>query len=186
MSINRLVEVDGMPSMAAVYSRRRRDAAFRAQLDRIIHDVRREKRRRLDSALRLSALRHDPEFVKRMRAALKHVGPATRRAERHHLPIGEAMGAALLRNDLYAAASAAVAPHLERHTRMDIISDLVLAVLEGEINVTDLEKAAKEFTKRHWKMFGTIGTVSLDAPVSRGSKTTIGDCLCGETSSYWR
>src|SRR5579885_1154507 len=179
-----LATKEGIPSESAVYQRRSRDPAFRARLDAIIHDLRRERQRRIESRLRLIALRRNPAFNRRMLAAIATRAAMRRKARQDRLaearrdrvrPLGERLNAELLRNELYAAAAAVVPSTLNAETRGDIIGDLVLAVLEGEVSLLDLPKAAKEVTRRHWRLFGTYGALSLDAPIAPRSKVTIGD-----------
>ncbi|MBX3543609.1 hypothetical protein [Chelatococcus sp.] len=81
------------------------------------------------------------------------------------IPIGEALNAALGQNTLYAVALAAVPRTLPHHVREDVISDLVLAVLEGEIAEADLARVAKSFISKHYRDSGFHTTRSLDAPI---------------------
>lgn len=200
-SINALCARDDMPSMAAVYKRRRTDEGFRASLDAVLHDVRRERDRRIASALRLSELQKAPAFRERMLAALatwraaqpKKPKPPTRKWRTPQIALVEApkpapgtiFAADLLRNELYSAAAAAVPRYLDQARRDDVIADLVLAVLEGEIEIAALPSVAKSFVARHDKLFGTFTTVSLDAPLRPGSNLTIGGTLTGAMSDRW-
>lgn len=197
-NIGKLCERPDMPSMAAVYSRRRKDAGFRASLDAVLHDVRRERRHRIASALRLAQFQKAPAFVEKMRAALAEwrachpeyhgrmlAGAAEWRARQPKKPRaprrkwrtpqitlvtapmpepGMIFAADLLRNELFAAASAAVPRHLDRVARDDIAAELVLAVLEGEIAVGHLAAKAPDFVRRYSRMYGQRDQVSLHDP----------------------
>jgi hypothetical protein len=184
VSINRITGLPGLPSAGAIYTKRKKDNVFRAAMDTILHSYRRDAERRVSSAIRMSALRRDGEFVRRMLAA-KSAYPRRPSKLRKVVAVGETLTAAVLRDELYAAASAVVSERLERHVRQDIIVDLVLAVLEGTVQLADLPRSAKEFTNRYWKMFGRYGAVSLDAPIYRGSTLTIGGTLSGDAQHYW-
>lgn len=182
-SVNKLTAVPGMPSLAAVYKRRAKDEAFRRKLDAVLHDVRREREVRIARALRLVAQRRDLDFIGRMEDALALYRQRLRAPKpQSRPPMGEVHQGTLLRNDLYAAAAAVVPAHLSPAHRADIISDLVLGVLEGQIEIANLRAAVKEVSKRHWKMFGTFNTVSIDAPAFAGSRETIGDRLASEAA----
>lgn len=92
--------------------------------------------------------------------------------------IGEALQQALGKNTLYAAALAAVPANFPRHTREDIVSSLVLAVLEGEISETEIASHAKAHISAHYRMFtkyGPGGSImrSLDQPVYHDNPTPL-------------
>jgi hypothetical protein len=194
MSVARIAALDGMPSEAAVYKRRAADPRFRAQLDAVLSDVRRVRDQRIARGLRFAEQRQDPAFVARMLVAIAawHMGRPTTGKPRRGKPrktadrsvLGERFTAALLKNDLYAVVEAAVPASLSPQARADVISDLVLAVLEGELEIGAIASAVKEYTKRHWRMFGTFGTVSLDAKLGPDSRETIGDRLHADTPHF--
>lgn len=80
--------------------------------------------------------------------------------------VPEALGTQLKRslnsNDLYAAVNAAVSVGLPRHIRDDVISSMVLAVLEGEIAIDDAKGKAREFTARYHRAADTYRLKSYD------------------------
>ena len=51
----------------------------------------------------------------------------------------------------------------EPRVRQDIIQDLVVACLAGELQIDDLAKAIRKVTTRHHAAAGTYKTVSFDA-----------------------
>lgn len=79
--------------------------------------------------------------------------------------IGEALELQLGKNTLYAAAAAAVTRRLPRDVRQDIVSAIVLAVLEGEIEESEIPRQAPRFINLHYRAFSKFGFVSLDMPV---------------------
>lgn len=167
--VHSLCQRPGMPSEAAVYKRRSQDRAFAAE---IASTLRARLKIRLEAAL-------DSRFPGRKRFRDKAIILPRAR------PLGEAFQARLSENALYSAVRSAIPDHLNPVARDDIAADMMLAVLEGQLDLADLKSRAKEFTRQHWKMFGTIGVISLDAPAGHGSKATIGDRLSGEASSFW-
>lgn len=81
------------------------------------------------------------------------------------LPPGEILKTALLQNDLYAEASRQVPAGLPSFIRDDIISDIVIAVLDGEISAADIALKAKGIIKAYWRQFSDQRLVSLDDTV---------------------
>lgn len=79
------------------------------------------------------------------------------------IPSGKTLKTALLQNDLYAEASRQVPAGLPGFIRDDIISDIVIAVLDGEISAADIALKAKGIMKAYWRQFGDQRFVSLDA-----------------------
>lgn len=93
--------------------------------------------------------------------------------------IGEALNEALGKNHLYHNAQNAVSSRLPPHVRDDVISEIILAVLEGDLAEADISKHAGKFLAAHYKMHPTkFGPISLDAPAYRdGGRDTIGDTI---------
>lgn len=204
-SITRIVTLDGMPSMAAVYKWRRQNSAFASRLADVIHDMRRVRERRIASGLRMAALWHDPAFVEKTLAAIadwrakqprripikigdrplklrvKRVKLRVKRAKsrkirariapRFRLAPEAALNAALLKDTLYAAASAAVPKRFDPDVRNDIIAEMVLAVLEKEIEISDLAAKAPEFTTRYMRMYGRKHEVSMNSASTDGTRS---------------
>ena len=173
--VQSLCQRAGMPSEAAVYKRRARDQMFAAEL---ATTLRARLKIRLEAAL-------NSRFPGRKRLRDKQQDLGWTIADHRARPLGEAFRARLSENALYSAVRSAIPEHLNPIARDDIAADMMLAVLEGQLDLGDLKSRAKEFTRQHWKMFGTIGVISLDAPAGHGSKVTIGDRLSGEASSFW-
>jgi hypothetical protein len=77
-------------------------------------------------------------------------------------PHGEEIRVKVLgQNEIFAAANKAVPRGLPAWKRDDIISDIVLAVLEGQIAVDDIRAKSKDFIKEHNRMFSHL-TVEYD------------------------
>lgn len=89
--------------------------------------------------------------------------------------VGTLLPQQLMTDALYAAAFKAVPKTLPSYVRDDIISDIVVAVLEQRIAEDDIAKRAQEFVKGYWRQFGHIGKVSLDQLAFADGKTTVGD-----------
>jgi hypothetical protein len=92
---------------------------------------------------------------------------------------GEAFITALHSNDLYAVVSSCVSRSLPRHIRDDVISSMVLDVLEGKLYRKDLgPKAARRYVTAYNREFETYATRSLDADLGDGF--TLLDTLIAE------
>lgn len=76
----------------------------------------------------------------------------------------------LSKNDLYSLADGAVAKTYPQHARDDMISEMVLAVLEGNIKLDELRANSKRFASRYWSSRPEYHLRSLDEPAfeSRG------------------
>lgn len=61
--------------------------------------------------------------------------------------------------------NSAVSKRLPNDARADVCQDLLLAILEGDLNVCDLIPAVQPAIRRRQDMFSVFRTVSLDAPV---------------------
>lgn len=84
-------------------------------------------------------------------------------------------------HELVLAVDDAVPKHLPEVWRQEVCQDLVLAVLDGEIRIADLQASAGEFVKRVWKQFPIkYGHLSLDQPAPwrmSDDPRTLGDLL---------
>lgn len=81
-------------------------------------------------------------------------------------PLGEGLRRSLSFNGAWAAADRAVSKALPRHVRDDVISDMVVAHLAGELELDAITTAAgAQFVRAHYRQFGSLKTVSLDAPI---------------------
>jgi hypothetical protein len=93
---------------------------------------------------------------------------------------------ALLSNDLYQRVNATIPKGLEPETREDVISDVILAVLSGEIGDHEIATRCAEFVKRHNRNFSPYETTSLDAPIFDGPKSSnMLDHLTTDPVAYW-
>lgn len=68
----------------------------------------------------------------------------------------------LNQNEVFAAARNAVPRGLPSWKREDIISDIVLAVLEGRLSIDRIATSAKDFIKDHNRMFDHLSTVQFN------------------------
>lgn len=97
---------------------------------------------------------------------------------------GEALQAALNRNDLYAAVRACVPSYYPRHTRDDIISMIVLAVLEGEFPAANIAVHAKRFIAAYYRESDFHRTVSIDATIPGTDGLRLIDVIAAEPTSW--
>lgn len=117
-------------------------------------------------------------------ANLEHVRAYSRRKSAEarankprHAPMGERLHKSLSQNTVWLAANAVVPCGLPRDVREDVLSMIVLAVLEGEIKLEQVPDLAREFTNRHYRQFSKFDTVSLDEPIFYGDRKTLLDTL---------
>ena len=55
--------------------------------------------------------------------------------------------------------------HVPEQMRADLCQDMIVAILSGEMDKTELEGSVKEYTKKIYQMFPTrYGPLSLDHP----------------------
>jgi len=126
-SIDVACDAPGRPSPAQWHHRQRNDAGFRARVE-----VERKRQRRA------AEIRRDAREAqgRRLREA--------ERAERA-IPIGERFRKALTQNEIYAAINQAVPLGLPSHVRDDVVGEMVLAVLEGELDIGEVAAKAREY-----------------------------------------
>lgn len=132
------------------------DAAYRAS-----ENERNKARYRAAAALRPKRVKVEkPAKVKVVRAAKPKptVLPA----------VGTVLPRVLMGNALYAEAFKAVPRALPVYARDDIISEIVLAVLEGRLAEADIAKQAKSHVTSYWREYSHYTTVSLDKPNQYG------------------
>lgn len=98
--------------------------------------------------------------------------------------VGEALETALGKNTLYAAAVAAVPRTLPRDVRMDVVSAIVLAVLEGEFAEADIASEAKRFVTAHYRMFDQFKHRSLDAVIPGTENLRLGDTIASDAFHF--
>jgi len=98
-------------------------------------------------------------------------------------PSGESLKTALLQNELYAEASRHVPARLPDFIRDDIVSDIVIAVLDGEFAVTDIALKATAVMAAYWRQFGDQRLVSLDAELTGTDFRRI-DTISNEDALY--
>lgn len=67
---------------------------------------------------------------------------------------------------VYRQIMAAIPRVWPRHVRDDIAGEMCLAVLEGKILVTDIDKEVRKFMTVYNRVYETYRTTSLDAPVA--------------------
>ncbi|WP_439365491.1 hypothetical protein ACNJYD_04385 [Bradyrhizobium sp. DASA03005] len=77
-------------------------------------------------------------------------------------------------HDVFTAADHAVPRNLDFETRKEVMSEMMLAILEGTLTIEDAPRRWREFLRIANRMFPTkYGPVSLDAPTFHDSKTPL-------------
>lgn len=96
------------------------------------------------------------------------------------IPFGELLGAALSSNALWAKANGAVSRSLPDHARDDIVSEIVLAVLEGKMEMEHINEQASRFVRSYWAARDLHKTVSIDSTINGTDGLTYLDVLSDE------
>lgn len=99
--------------------------------------------------------------------------------------LADTLGMHLSQNAIYAAASAAVHRGMPPDVRDDILSMIVLAVLEGEFPVEEIAAQAKKFISAHYRQFSKFSTVSIDAVVPGTDNLRLIDTLAADDDQLW-
>lgn len=86
-------------------------------------------------------------------------------AERKQHVSASPLKRSIRQNQFYAVALAAMPKGLDPDIKDDVISDLVLAMLEGDITIEEVAMQAKEFIAQHFRRFSSRQYASLDQPV---------------------
>lgn len=76
--------------------------------------------------------------------------------------VGELLQGQLFQNAIYAAADRALSKAIDPDVRSDIITDITIAVLEGEIAFDDISDQADFYRKEQARVFGSRNIASLD------------------------
>ncbi|SFO74646.1 hypothetical protein SAMN05216330_104473 [Bradyrhizobium sp. Ghvi] len=77
-------------------------------------------------------------------------------------------------NEIFTAVNRAVPRHLDFETRKEVMSEMMLAILEGTLAIEDAPQRWREFSRAAYRMFPTkYGPVSLDAPAFHDSDTPL-------------
>lgn len=111
--------------------------------------------------------------AERLRQAERRRVTALARSESHRFK--EQFTAALRSDEIYAAVNAAVPKGMMPDMRDDIISDLVVGLLDGDFAVADLPQQVAQARTAYNRMFGGYAP-SLDAPIGEGG-FTLGNSL---------
>ena len=165
-AIAKLSGKDNMPTLSQWNYRRRKDKRFAQAADEATQqgkEVRAEARAQ-------KRAKHQAEIAKE-------------RALRNR-PIGEVFSQQLAQNDMYAAVNAAVPVGLPPHIRDDIIGSMVLAILEGELEIQDVGKRTREYKSQYDKTFEVYRTVSLDQTVPGTDDLKLIDRVSNEDSLW--
>ena len=161
-SIELACDGTGRPTPAQWFHRQRHDAGFRARVA-----VERKRHRR------------DAELRRDLRDAERRRQREAERAERA-IPVGERFRAALSQNEIYAAVNAAVPLGLPSHVRDDVLGEMVLAVLEGELDLDAVPAKAREYLRRYDRASERWKLVSLDTPIAGTDDLRLVDMMSTE------
>ena len=144
----------GLPSHSAIWKTSLRDANFAADYraaGMVVSDRRRRQRRANADQYRIEMAR-----VRRLGAGAK-------------ARVGELFEQMLQANDLYARVSRCVTKNLDDADRRDVISDIIEAVLNHEIDESEIEEAAADFVADHRHEFSAAKHISISDTFDGGS-----------------
>jgi len=88
------------------------------------------------------------------------------------------------RHKLYLLVLKQVPTSLPADVRDDVVSAILLAVLEGDITQRQISSSVKTYITKHYRMFNPYKNVSLDAPVPGASNLCYVDLLSNEDEHY--
>ncbi len=184
---------DGWPTKKQWEGKMARDAAFRARIH--AEHARRQREVDWEVALRrflgeaasklgihVSTFRHrckvDAAYARRAKEALRRAGPGER--------AGLGVKRAMLQNEIVAAVSAALPRSLPPHVRDDVMSDMVLAVLDGSLAMSAIAGSARAFLNKHRQECGAYREISLDSPIRPGDprSATWGEMLPSDADHF--
>lgn len=139
-----------------------------------------EKVREYERRIRAKVKAKDPEAYRQKQRAARQ----RRILCRLGLPFAPTyqLAAALRQNEIYAAAAAIVPTHYAPHRRNDLISELVLAVLDGHVQLGDLATKGKAIMRKWLSANSSFDTVSLDTPLYDDGRETLIDRI---TDTGW-
>lgn len=161
-SIEVACDAPGRPSPAQWFHRQRNDAGFRSRVE--------VERKRLRKA---AEIRRDARQTERQR---QREAERTERA----IPLGERFRTALTQNEIYAAINRAVPLRLPAHVRDDVLGEMVLAVLEGALDLDAVQAKAREYLRRYDRASERWKLISLDAPIAGTDDLRLIDTLSTE------
>jgi hypothetical protein len=153
--------------------------------DKTRNDAEQIERRRASKKKWRDANRRSPQFLAAKSAAARRYREKNRERlreydRRYWLTVRKARRAAaakvypafeemrvreLMRIDIYAAARAALPKGLPDFVRDDVITEIVLAHLEGRLALADVPTRAPDFLRAYRRDFDQWKIVSLDAPI---------------------
>jgi len=139
------LQKEGRPSRGQWIYRRRMDPNFADAVDHAYNNQREIKKARTE---------REREKARR-----------ERKLKGSEDPIGTKLNLQLRQNDLYATVNRAVSLGLPKHIRDDVISSMVLAVLEGEYTIEEIGRRSREFTSRYHKTMDTYKLKSYDSTI---------------------
>jgi hypothetical protein len=189
-----------MPSQAAFVKKRKRDPEFDRRAAEIMearHLVNGGRRRIAPTAWEqvlslavvlgiedIAARRDMPSaaaIYKRLRFDRGFAQEFRARSHTRCASNGEALRKGLAQNEIYSACIALVPRWVDAAIRDDVISELVLGLVEGTIERARLHEGARDTIKRLWRQSLSPRFISFDAPIGRGDgKRTIGDTIDSE------
>jgi DNA-binding CsgD family transcriptional regulator len=105
--------------------------------------------------------------------------------EANAVPIGYALTKQLRQNEVYAAIDKVLPDAMDPDARMDILSSMMLAVLDGSLPITDVGSRWKSYRTAYYRDFNWNSHVSLDERIGddEGSATR-GDFISSKTPHF--
>lgn len=186
------------PTQAQWVFRKRNDAAF-AELLREIEKTRAKQRsldfhaKKLEKEAEKAAAEAAKVLARDIRAKQKAEAKAAKKKQQYleaqrrkqeYQPLGVALKESLNENELYHAANKAISLAIPSHIRDDVIGAIVLAVLEGEMDISDIKSTAREFVAAYHREAGTYKSVSTDAVVGGTEDLRLIDTFDQDTERF--
>lgn len=119
----------------------------------------------------------------RTKARRERIAEVAARKARNAVPLGTKLRESLSQNAIYAAVNSAVPRNFAPHVRDDVISAMVLDVLESKLDITDVARRARSYIAKQYREDRTYTDISLDRSVGDGGFTLI-DIISSDRSLW--
>ena len=136
--------------------------------------------KRIQSKLRRERMTPEQREAERLRSFRRSQSKRSLRGIHHQPALGQVLRTALCQNELYRVANAATPCSLPTDIRDDVVSEMILAVLEGRLGQHQIIHAAPRFVSQHFRAREWAQTLSLDAIVPGTDHLRLIDTIAAE------
>lgn len=166
-------------------AKRKKRAEYRAKMTTEQREREREKQREYKKTPKCQA--QQKLYKQRIRAARNAAKEAAREAERERraecAPVWQAENRAALEADpkgMHRRIFRAVKSSWMRDVRDDVAQDIAVALLEGKLSLSEIERTAAEFVRAHFSGRDWFATYDLNMKLPGAEELTLADILSNE------